>query len=1311
MEISNLVIEIDATSAERAIRALDGLTDSSEKLESQTISATQAEANAYAARQKARDAYYAQNVAVVALTDSTQKLLGRYDPLGAKLRSLQSDFAKLNDEVSKGGGKGYDDAIDKTYKGLNAEIAKTKGLMEQAGAGMEGATEKTHHFSLANATAQRELMVLGHEAMNGNYSRIPGSMMVLAGRTGLLSVMLSAQGLAFIGVAAAVAVVVAAYAVGWHEMEKMNDAMRATGNFAGVTRESMRAFAGEMSATGEITMGTAKHVVTELVASGKIHGEAMSSIAKATVAYAAMTGEEIDKIAPKLVSIFESPTKGAMQLNESMHFLSVAEIEHIRHLEDMGRLGDAQAEFAKKFDAAVPKHLENLGVIQKGWRTLKGLVGDTIDNMLQIGQVPTHKMELFQVYQDLEHMLERNRQASANGKDPIFSEAAIARGRAKLNDYMQLVSQEEREAKTQAQTTAEQQLQQSLLNSANGSIRGRIDLLVDEQTKLKAAMDAGNLGDALKARYQQKYEENTRTLRSLNLQIGEEQRKIDNDRVVGTKNLMDDRIKAEEATLEYERKTGTMSRMEYDQKKLNLDLEKNEVAQMEIRARIANGMALPEKAKAEAELLRLDRQRQQIPLREAEKNDMEEMAAASKREAENSASKLEYEKEYRNIINSGNAAADYLLEELDALGKTERERRILVVLHQEELRLNKLSTDGVRDNTKELGDLRARLETNFDILERAKNQVSYWDDAAKAARGFGEALMNGVGSAINYIRSLLKKFLADLIGITMQRWVLQFGANVVGGSAGAALGNQAAQLGSSTISGAVGNTIGSAIAGTTIGGTAIGGVGALGAGFSAALPAGVAGPTMAGASWMASAGNFLGTLGATGWGLIIVAAIAVVAALAQKPGGRKVEGGAGTTFGADGSVTGRGSDPLFGNISGGQLNPQMQKFSDAAGKTFAEQLKALGGTNTGGSFGFKVSTDPAGTANTIIDAISRNSRGDVLYHSARDIGRDNDKIQPELQLESQRAILAALQASDFPAAVKAVLVSVDAASASADEITNVINAATAVADFLSGVAAAIKNISGPLDKKALDIALDSNRSLFQVYQRMGPRLQDLIKGFDGTQAGINNVVAATNQYRQAQAQLIVAIDSVSMHIKGMLADTTRSIQMAGLTQAQQYDYLYSEAAALRDQMKTLTDPAQIEATAEKINADLLQAFNLLSPDQQVAMKAQFLDAVAAFGSFTEEQLTRVRALINNDNADDPNSPLHAAGVLLKEFVDKMNSAAETQMGAATTNQGAANTMAANVQKPLRVEGTVTILDSRGNPYGSGSIVMDSGQGG
>jgi len=142
----------------------------------------------------------------VQTASSVNKLLDRYDPLGVKLRQLQADFKALDQAAAEGKIAGLDDArVDAVYSQIQKQIGAAGQLessMNRASGGTAGMT--------------RELIVLGHEAVSGNFSRMPGTMMVLAERSGFALSALASMNPVLLGIGATVAV----GALAWYEWGK-----------------------------------------------------------------------------------------------------------------------------------------------------------------------------------------------------------------------------------------------------------------------------------------------------------------------------------------------------------------------------------------------------------------------------------------------------------------------------------------------------------------------------------------------------------------------------------------------------------------------------------------------------------------------------------------------------------------------------------------------------------------------------------------------------------------------------------------------------------------------------------------------------------------------------------------------------------------------------------------------------------------------------------------------------------------------------------------------------------------------------------
>ena len=342
------------------------------------------------------------------LSVSAQRIMDRYDPLGTKLRSLTTDMALMRREM---GNSSTDGAI-KAFQGLEAEIEKTQALMATAGvAGSDGfkqAADAADKSAFATAGAKRELMVLGHEAMTGNFSRMPGSFMVLAERMSMTEALMSPITLGLVAVGAATVGVVAAMVQGAHEQKAMNDALILTGNYAGLTSDGLNALAHAAVATGG-SIASAKQAVTELAGTGKYTGEQIGVITNAAVAMEHATGQSIEKTIKDFESLAVQATghsgqmttaisEGAMKQNEKYHFLTLAVYDQIRALEKEGDMKAASVlatnEMARVTDARTKEIETNVGHIGRAWKGVKDDVGAAIDAVNNWGKSATAATEV-----------------------------------------------------------------------------------------------------------------------------------------------------------------------------------------------------------------------------------------------------------------------------------------------------------------------------------------------------------------------------------------------------------------------------------------------------------------------------------------------------------------------------------------------------------------------------------------------------------------------------------------------------------------------------------------------------------------------------------------------------------------------------------------------------------------------------------------------------------------------------------------------------------------------------------------------------
>lgn len=421
------------------------------------------------------------------------------------------------------------------------------------------------------------------------------------------------------------------------------------------------------------------------------------------------------------------------------------------------------------------------------------------------------------------------------------------------------------------------------------------------------------------------------------------------------------------------------------------------------------------------------------------------------------------------LANDWQDATEQLQIEADLIGLCNIDRQKAVLL--EKARLDIIAAG---DNAGAIRDINQNLQAQIALLERidaTQKQLNIWDDLATRAGDFFSNLAVNGKSAFDDLKSGLKSFLKELIALFAKKWILNLAANATGGAAGNALSLASSAAGNGSLVGAGASALTGAYSSFS-GGFALGSAEAAGTlSTSSMLVTGTTGLAEGAGAWMA-------TLGATGWGLIIVAAVAVLASVFGKGGGPKVGGYAGSSFDANGNPMGSASAPGTDNgrfFTPSQLDPELKKITDGFGKSFGAALRALGGTSSGFSFLLGADHDPNGSAQSRVSAGVLDSQGNYVYKNV-DQSMDDKEVGAALSLEAQRALLAALQHSDLPPAIAGILNGIVAESASLEDIQGVLTAAAQMKQILDGLAT--------MNVKGLDI------ESLKAFQREGEAIGD-----------------------------------------------------------------------------------------------------------------------------------------------------------------------------------------------------------------------------
>jgi hypothetical protein len=431
-----------------------------------------------------------------------------------------------------------------------------------------------------------------------------------------------------------------------------------------------------------------------------------------------------------------------------------------------------------------------------------------------------------------------------------------------------------------------------------------------------------------------------------------------------------------------------------------------------------------------------------------------------------------------------------------AIAKLEAKRAALLLMEGTELEVKQL--DLMIAKLQQLGQMQGQVQWLHD-------QAAVWTQISDAASSLFIDLATNGDEAFKHLGDSAKHFMAELIGLFAKRLILQLAANLTGNGALALAANTA---GNGSVAGSVlnyassawtayqsGASVYTALFGGAAGASGVIGGASAGAGTALAVEGsyGVGAGVTAGAA-EGVAGGLAESIGWTGWGLIIAAAVYAIMRFTGGGGGPKVEGSSVQSFDAQGNalgpyhVTGEYGNSFFG---GHQLDSGLTKPVADLYTGYANILSSLGGTRSGSvGFGLGVSNDPAGDAQSFLTAnVMRNGQSLMDF-----VGKFDDKeVGPAMALQMKRMLLTALQASDFEEAYQPI-----------KDLLNTVSASTASAEVLDGImqqASAMKQIIDVLatwDVPGLDV------HALQAMAHEGETLTDTF----------NNVAQAMGNYRE-----------------------------------------------------------------------------------------------------------------------------------------------------------------------------------------------------
>ena len=273
------------------------------------------------------------------------------------------------------------------------------GYMEQLAAAQADATVATEANTVAlkmNGQVGREVGIMIGELARGNYTRLEGSTITLANRTGFLSsalsFLVSPAGMA----TEALAAVAAAAYEGIQDMNALREAIIATGGASGASIDALKGMEAALEKNGS-TARQARLAVTEVAASGLFLSTQMQDAANAASNFSEVTGVSMDKAVKAIAALSGDPAKALEAFNSHLHFLTPAEAEQVAHLQSMGQKAEATSTAVKLLSDGLQTYRSRLDAAGDGDNTyfqkLQSMFSGTWESAKQLFSVSSEPLQ------------------------------------------------------------------------------------------------------------------------------------------------------------------------------------------------------------------------------------------------------------------------------------------------------------------------------------------------------------------------------------------------------------------------------------------------------------------------------------------------------------------------------------------------------------------------------------------------------------------------------------------------------------------------------------------------------------------------------------------------------------------------------------------------------------------------------------------------------------------------------------------------------------------------------------------------------
>lgn len=196
------------------------------------------------------------------------------------------------------------------------------------------------------------------------------------------------------GAAGALGAIAYAAYQGAEQSKVLADAVVLSGNAAGVTEGKFNATAKAIAASGQVTVSAAREFQLALIKTGEVGSKGLDVATEAAARFGAATGKSAAEVAGQFATLNKDVVSGAAQLNQGLNFLTAAQLQQIRTLQEQGQSTDAVSLVYTALNDRLKQLEPNLGTLDRAIRAVTGTWKDFWDRAFDIGRAETIEQKI-----------------------------------------------------------------------------------------------------------------------------------------------------------------------------------------------------------------------------------------------------------------------------------------------------------------------------------------------------------------------------------------------------------------------------------------------------------------------------------------------------------------------------------------------------------------------------------------------------------------------------------------------------------------------------------------------------------------------------------------------------------------------------------------------------------------------------------------------------------------------------------------------------------------------------------------------------